>query len=389
MTPANVPRRVAIVASFAPSLILFRGSLIREIIARGHAIVCVAPDFDQETETQLRNWGAETQMVPMARTGLNPLADMETLRALTRLFREWRPDVVMGYTPKPAIYASLAAHRAGASRIVPMVTGLGYAFLEGGGLKAAAVRQIMTRLYRRAFRVSHGVIFHNADDAAVLTGLNILPADMAVTIVRGSGVDLTHFAPRPLPSLEGGVTFLMIARLVRYKGVAEYCEAARMLKREGSNARFLLVGPAESGPSGFPVAELESYGDAITWLGPRDDVRTAIEDAHVYVLPSYGEGMPRTVLEAMAMGRAIITTDTRGCRETVREGVNGRLVPIQNAAALADAMRAMIAHPERLPVMAGESRRLAEAEFDVVRVNADMLKALGLDAETATRETAR
>lgn len=372
-------RRVAFVASYAPSLILFRGTLIRDILARGHKLLCAAPDFDASTQAQLHAWGAETRTIPMARTGLNPLADLHTLRSLTQLFRAWRPDVVMGYTPKPAIYASMAAHKAGAARITPMITGLGYAFLEGGGPKAAAIRRLMGALYKRALRHCSGVIFHNADDAQVLKDLGIIPPALPITVVRGSGVELGHFEPRPLPALDSGVTFLMIARLVRYKGVAEYCEAAQILTREGVRAHFLLVGPEESGPSGFPVAELQARGSAVTWLGPRDDVRASIEDAHVYVLPSYGEGMPRTVLEAMAMGRPIITTDTRGCRETVRNGVNGRLVPIRNAQALANAMREMIGQPERLASMGAESRRLAESEFDVVRVNAAMLKALHLD----------
>lgn len=379
MTTAQSPHRIAFVASFAPSLTLFRGRLIQEILARGHSILCAAPDFDQATEDTLRDWGAETRTVPMSRTGLNPLRDIETLRALAGLFREWKADVVMGYTPKPAIYASLAARKAGVEHISPMVTGLGYAFLEGGGGKAALVRFIMSRLYARAFRASNGVIFHNADDARVLIDLGIVPADLPVTTVRGSGVDLDRFKPAPLPPSDDGVNFLMIARLVRYKGVAEYCEAARMLRSEGIQARFLLVGPAETGPSGFPAEEVESYSDAVTWLGPRDDVRASIGQAHVYVLPSYGEGMPRTVLEAMAMARPVITTQTRGCRETVHEGVNGTLVPIRDAAALADAMREMAAHPERIETMGQASRKLAEAEFDVVDVNAAMLKALGLE----------
>lgn len=380
MTRTTPAARVAFVASYAPSLPLFRGALIREIVARGHPMLCAAPDFDAATQGQLRGWGAETRSIPLARTGLNPLGDIAAFRALVRLFREWRPDTVMGYTPKPAVYASLAARKAGASRVVPMVTGLGYVYLEGGGAKGALIRTLMNRLYARAFRASHGVIFHNADDARVLSGHGVMPSGLPVTVVRGSGVDLAHFAPRPLPPLDGGVTFLMIARLARYKGVAEYCEAARILRREGDNARFLLVGPPESGPSGFPADELAARGGAVEWLGPRDDVREAIARSHVYVLPSYGEGMPRTVLEALATGRPVVTTDTRGCRETVREGVNGVLVPIRDAAALANAMRNMLEAPERLEAMGAESRKLAEAEFDVARVNAAMLKALGLDA---------
>ncbi|MDH3578995.1 MAG: glycosyltransferase family 4 protein [Hyphomicrobiales bacterium] len=379
LNPDAEPKRIAFVASYAPSLTLFRGSLIRKIISLGHSLACVAPDFDQTTETQLVDWGAEPHRVPLSRTGLNPLADLASARALLRLFRAWSPDVVMGYTPKPAIYASLAARKAGVPHIVPMITGLGYAYLEGGGIKRTIVRAITTRLYARALAASHGVIFHNRDDAQLLSDLAIVPDDLAVTITRGSGVDLDHYAHAPLPPLEGGVTFLMIARLVRYKGVAEYCAAARILKERGIKARCLLVGPPEAGPAGYPVSELERHADAVSWLGPSDDVRRHLKDTHVYVLPSYGEGMPRTVLEALATGRAIITTDTRGCRETVSEGVNGLLVPVGDAKALADAMERMASQPEEIASMAAESRKLAEAEFDVAGVNATMLEALDLD----------
>ncbi|MGI9405336.1 MAG: glycosyltransferase family 4 protein [Hyphomicrobiaceae bacterium] len=379
MSPDAEPKRVAFVASYAPSLTLFRGSLIRRIVSLGNSVACIAPDFDEATETQLVDWGAELHTVPLSRTGLNPLADLATTRALTHLFREWGPDVVMGYTPKPAIYASLAARKAGVPHIVPMITGLGYAYLEGGGIKRTIIRQITTRLYARALAASHGVIFHNSDDAQVLIDLRIVPDDLAVTVTRGSGVDLDHYEVEPLPQLEGGVTFLMIARLVRYKGVAEYCDAARILKERGVKARCLLVGPPEAGPAGYPVSELERHADTMTWLGPSDDVRAHLRDAHVYVLPSYGEGMPRTVLEALATGRAIITTDTRGCRETVSEGVNGHLVLVGDATALADAMERLTAQPELIASMGAESRKLAKREFDVAGVNATMLEALGLD----------
>ena len=379
LSPDAEPKRVAFFASYAPSLTLFRGSLIRKIVSLGHSVACIAPDIDQDTETQLVEWGAEPRALALSRTGLNPLADLATKRALTDLFREWRPDVVMGYTPKPAIYASLAARRADVPHIVPMITGLGYAYLEGGGIKRTLIRAITNRLYARALAASHGVIFHNSDDAQVLIDLGLVPDDLPVTITRGSGVDLDHYARARLPSLQDGVTFLMIARLVRYKGVAEYCEAARALKERGVKARCLLVGPPENGPAGYPVHELERHADAVTWLGPSDDVRTHLRDTHVYVLPSYGEGMPRTVLEALATGRAIITTDTRGCRETVSDGINGLLVPVGDARALADAMERLTAQPELIASMGTMSRKLAEAEFDVAGVNATMLEALGLD----------
>jgi glycosyltransferase involved in cell wall biosynthesis len=369
--------RFAIVCSFAPSLVGFREALIRESIGLGHEVLCVAPDFDAGTRARVAALGCETAEIPLSRRSLNPFADFATIRALRALFAEWRPDVVMGYTPKPAIYASLAATQAGVGRIVPMMTGLGFAFTEGGGGARALARAVSRRLYRRAFAGATGAIFHNADDYATLAPL--IPSHAPVTLVPGSGVDLEAFAAQPLPPLRDGLIFLMIARLVRDKGVAEFVEAARSVKSAAPQARFLLIGPEETGPAGFPRSRLEAE-PAVEWLGASDDVRPHLARAHVYVLPSYREGMPRTVLEALATGRPVITTDAPGCRETVRDGVNGFLVPPRNAAALAEAMMKLLKRPDRIPRMADESRRLAEETFGVARVNAAMLDALGLRA---------
>jgi len=388
LTSKRQAKRIAIVASHAPSLLLFRRSLIQTILADGHQVLCAAPDMDEAIAGELGQLGASAKSIRLERTGLNPLSDLKSLEELTRLFREWRPDVVMGYTPKPAIYASIAAKRAKVPRIVPMVTGLGYAFLEGGGPKAMAIRQATKMLYRRAFRASDAIIFHNSDDRGVLIDMGCIPAGHPTHVVRGSGVDLKHYAEQPLPPLGEGLTFLMIARLVGYKGIAEYCEAARQLASQAPTARFLLIGPVEYGPAGFPLAELSKNG-AVTYLGPVADVRPHLARCHVYVLPSYGEGMPRTVLEALATGRPVITTDARGCRETVQPGKNGLLVPPRDAAALAAAMAQMLEKPSALSNMGQESRAMAEREFDVEQVNQAMMQALGLVETAASAQGSR
>ncbi len=376
-TAGRAPR-VALVASYAPSLTLFRGPLIAELVARGHPVLCLAPDLDDPTFEALKGLGAECAAYPLDRTGLSPGADLGAMRALTCAFRDWRPDVVMGYTPKPAIYASLAARVARVPRIVPMVTGLGYAFLDGGGARGRLIGALMKGLYRIALSASHGVIFHNRDDHRLLAQRGALPRGLDVHIVAGSGVDLEAFPEAPLPPLGEGLVFLMIARLVRYKGVREYCEAARRVRERGGRARFLLVGPPETGPARFPESELARYAGVVDYLGPRDDIRALLAGAHVYVLPSYGEGMPRTVLEALATGRPVITTDARGCRETVDERVNGILVPKGEAEPLADAMAWFLQRPDMIASMGHASRRKAERRFDVRRINRQMLAALGL-----------
>lgn len=376
---SRAPQRFAIVASYAPSLINFRFQLLKDIRAAGHAVLCLAPDFDKAVVAELTAAGFETAPIPLQRTGLNPLADVETVKALTAKFRAWKPDVVTGYTPKAAIYSAIAGRAAGVPRRVPMVTGLGYAFLKSRSPKIVAVRQVTKMLYRRAFRAATGAIFQNKDDLAQLEGLKLLPKGLPISIVGGSGVDMEQFAATPLPPLDDGLTFLLIARLVRYKGIFEYCEAARMLALQGKRARFLLVGPTEGGPAGFSAAELEHYKDDVTYLGPKDDVRPLIKEAHVYVLPSYGEGMPRTVLEALSIGRPIVTTNANGCRDTVDEGVNGFMVPVADAAALATAMARFIDEPRLLAPMADASRAKCARQFDVRVVNSGTRRALGLD----------
>lgn len=371
-------KRIALVASYAPSLIQFRGPLLSAIVGQGHSLLAAAPDFTPETRAAVEALGAETADYPLSRTGLDPLADLRALKALTDVMQQWRPDVVMGYTPKPAIYATLAASRAKVPHIVPMLTGLGYAFLTGGGAKQKLVRRVSTALYGRAFARAHAAIFHNSDDAQVLMDLGCVPPHLPTHIVSGSGVDLSQFPSAPLPPLGNGLTFLMIARLVGYKGVREYCEAAHHLKHQYPDSEWQLVGPEESGPAGFPKAELSRYADSVSYLGAADDVRPHLQRCHVYVLPSYGEGMPRTVLEALATGRPVITTDTRGCRETVTENTNGLLVPIEDSVALADAMKTMLEHPDRLAEMGNRSRVLAKERFDVAKVNQSMMHALGI-----------
>jgi len=259
-----------------------------------------------------------------------------------------------------------------------MLTGLGGAYLPSSRLKNKVIRPIMNALYRIAFASADGIIFHNKDDRAYLASFRTIPRSRRTYIVNGSGIDLHQFSRKPLPDTNNGLTFLMITRLIRAKGIEEYCRAAQSLKAKWPNARWRLVGPEESGANSLPLEELKSYGDAVDYLGATTDVRPALGACHVYVLPSYGEGMPRTVLEALAIGRPIITTDARGCRETVDPNKNGFLVPPGDSVALAGAMERFLENPEQLELMAALSYQIALDKFDVNRVNEEMVRALGV-----------
>ena len=369
-------RIVAVLGSYAPSLVLFRGPLIAELVRRGHRVVAMAPAIGADTAARLAALGAEPCEVPIINNSINPVSMIRTLAALARLFREIRPHTVIAYTVKPVTLGALAAARAGVPNFVALITGLGFAFTEGGGARRRLSRAAATLLYRLALRRARSIIFQNPDDRRDFEATGMLPKAVPVTVVNGSGIDLEAFAPEPLPREP---RFLMISRLLGDKGVREYGAAVKLLKRRHPSSIFQLVGYFDGSPNSIGKAELDAMiAGGVDHLGPMDDVRPALAAASVYVLPSYREGTPRSVLEAMAMGRAIVTTDAPGCRETVEEGVNGFLVPPRDVEALAAAMERFIVDPALIERMGPQSRALAERKFDVHAVNSALLEAAGL-----------
>jgi glycosyltransferase involved in cell wall biosynthesis len=371
------PQRVVLLGSFAPSLINFRGPLIAAMVARGHRVFALAPGIDAATSEQLRALGAEPRSVELARTSLNPLGILASKRALSRTFRELRPDLVIAYTIKPVVLGAGAARSAGVERFVPMVTGLGYAFTGGAEPKRIVSRIAASLMYRRAFARSAVALFQNPDDLADFRRLRLLPSDLPTALINGSGVDTKRFAPAPMP--DGPPSFLMIGRLLGDKGVREYGAAAARLKREHPQVRISLAGWIDPSPDALSQAELDSLiAGGVEYLGRLDDVRPAIAAHSVYVLPSYREGTPRSVLEAMATGRAIVTTDAPGCRQTVIEGDNGLLVPPRDADALYRAMLRFVEDPGLARRFGPASRRIAEERFDVDSVNEEILRLTGL-----------
>lgn len=366
-----------LIAGFPDSLLHFRGPLIQALLDCGLAVHVAAPDLPEASELRrrLEAKGLVVHSIPLRRAGMNPLADLGTLRALWGLMRRIRPDYVMGYTIKPVIYGSIAAWLAGVKNRYALITGLGYAF-QGEGQRGA-LRTLVQGLYGIALGRAHKVFFQNPDDEALFRERGILQSNIQSVVLNGSGVDISAFDVAPLPA---DPVFLLIARLLGDKGVREYVEAARVVRLTRSDVRFTLVGWIDENPDAISQEELDAWikERSIEFLGRMSDVRPAIADASVYVLPSYREGTPRTVLEAMAMGRAIITTDAPGCRETVVDGVNGFLVPVREITPLVTAMRRFLDSPELLSSMGQQSRKLALQKFDVHKVNAVMLKEMGI-----------
>lgn len=364
--------KVALVAAHAPSLTNFRGELIRAIIAQGHAVLAMAGLASEQDVLEIKNTDARFRSYPVQRTGMNPLADSRTLFSLWTILRQEKPDIVLAYTIKPIIWGGIACRFIPGTRFYALITGLGFSFQNrNGGLLTKAV----SALYRLALSRAVKVIFQNEDNLNEFVVRGIVPREKCARVF-GSGVDLEHFRQHALP--EGEPVFLGIGRLLGDKGVREFSEAAQMVNSQYPQARFQWLGGIDASPDGVSIEQIKN--GALEYLGEAKDVRPALSACHVFVLPSYHEGMPRSTLEAMATGRPVLTTDVSGCRETVISGRNGFLVPKADASALAERMIWFIEHPECWQAMGEASRRLAEDRFDVHEVNADMLRIMGLNS---------
>ncbi|MFZ7096645.1 glycosyltransferase family 4 protein [Luteimonas dalianensis] len=374
---------VMLVASFPESILTFRGPLIMSILSAGHPVHVAAPSLSKGTpiRSSLESLGVTVHDIPLARTGTNPSADLKLALHLYQLLRDVRPVVVLGYTVKPVIYGTLAGWMARIPRRYALVTGLGYAFT---GSRKGMLTGLVRQLYRLALARADKVFFQNPDDRNLLRESGILSAEKPTVVVNGSGVDVSAFEATSIPA--GESVFLMIGRLLGDKGVREYAEAAARVRALHPEVRFGLVGWIDENPDAIAQSELDVWvaDGTIEFLGKLDDVRPAIEACTVYVLPSYREGTPRTVLEAMAMGRPIITTDAPGCRETVIDGDNGFLVPVQSVDALVEAMLKFIDDPGLAQRMGRRSRQIAEDKYDVHKVNAVMLREMGITPTPGT-----
>ena len=327
--------------------------------------------------------------VPFAltRAGLNPIVDVLMLRRLRALFRHECPDVVLSYTIKPVIYGSLAAYWSGVPRIYALITGLGAAF-HTSGIKGRVLRLITVTMYRISLKRCTKVFVQNKEITDLFIREKIVTAEKLV-VVAGSGVDTSHFAFSPMP--KGAPIFLLLARMLRDKGVEEYVAAARLVKAQIPQARFLLVGDTDPNPAAISRKQLDKWHaeGGVDYHSAVSDVRALLCDCSVYVLPSYHEGMPRSVLEAMSTGRPVITTDTIGCRETISEagaadhedirtGENGLLVPVRSIGPLASAMLRMAKDPGLRMQMGRRGREIAQQQFEVRLINGRMLHAMDL-----------
>jgi len=364
-------RRVVLAANSSWNIVNFRTGLIRRLKSEGYEPIVLAPS-DAGTEARMRHLDVEWITVNIERSGLNPFSDFALLLKYRKILRRLRPFAFLGFTIKPNIYGSIAAH-AQAIPVIANISGLGTVFIRRGLLLA-----LVSGLYRFALRRAAVVFFQNPDDRALFIVRRLVQPEKA-RLLPGSGVDLHHFSLVPLP--KGPATFLFIGRLLGDKGVRELAEAARSLSRQHLQVRVQLLGPIDEGNrTSITRAEVERWvGDGvIEYLGEADDVRPFIEMASAVVLPSYREGLPRSLLEAGAMGRPLIATDVPGCREVVDDGVSGMLCAVRDSASLAQSMTKFAGLPrEARSAMGFASRRKIEAKFSEDVVIGAYLNALG------------
>ena len=379
-------RSFLMISSFLPSVLNFRGKLLEAIHQQGYEIHIIAPDlalFPAEHKNLL-DLGYCVHEVPMQRTGTNPAADVKTLLRMYGLIKKIKPDYVLSYTIKPVIYGTLAAWLAKVPHRYALITGLGYAFQNvETNSKRSIFQKLVHGLYQQALSRSHKAFFRNPDDLKLFQDLKLLSSNTPAVVVNGSGVNVTDFNVLPLPQNEqqqAKISFLLIARLLLDKGIREYAQAAKIIKNKYPHVEFNLVGRIDENPSAITQQELDQWvgNKTVKYWGKLTDVRPAIAESSVYVLPSYREGTPRTVLEAMAMGRAIITTDAPGCRETVIDGDNGFLVEVKSVQSLVEAMQKFINQPELIEKMGNRSREIALHKYDVHQVNKHMMQEMGL-----------
>lgn len=367
--------KIAVLSSFTTSLFWFRIDMMQSFRAAGYEVLAVGDGAEEEWSDRFAQLGIRYRQIPVQRNGTDPRSDLKTLAALNRLLKEEKPDKIFAYQAKTVIYGGIAARMNGIREFYPLIAGVGSVFL-GDGLKQRVLRTILVSEYRLGMAKAPKVFFQNRDDLKVFTDHKILPEHKAV-MLHGSGVNVEKFTAAPLPEEPG---FLCISRLIRDKGVGEYLEAARKLHLRRPDVKCVLVGPFDTNPSAIKPEDLQPYIDdgSVEYVGEQKDVQPWLKACTAYVLPSYHEGTPKTVLEAMACGRPAITTDAPGCRETVTDGVNGYLVPVKDVDAIVAAMEKILDDPDRTAALAKAARKLAEDVYDVRKVNQAICRTMGI-----------
>lgn len=365
-------KTIVLVANAAFTVLNFRKELISTLLRRGYRVIVACPKScsllkSDNVSEAFEKIAVTHYEIPLSRNGTNPFSELKLFFSLIKLFRSYKPDVVLNYTIKPTIYSSIASVFSKKTKVFSNITGLGFLFTSHS-FKARVIGFIVKTQYFIAFKFNELVFFQNNDDLLLFKKLGLLK-NVKVKIINGSGVDLTYFKSAGVKKHQH--SFLMVGRVLKDKGVAEYIEAARILKNKYPNFIFQLLGPLDNNPASYQLSDINKWQSEgiIEYIPPVKDVRKYLDKTEVFILPSYREGTPRSTLEALAMGLPVVTTNTPGCKETVDDGVNGFLVNAKNHIELAEAMEKFITSPSLIKKMGIQSLKLANEKYDVHKVN--------------------
>ncbi len=365
--------KILIVSAKNKTVFNFRGDLVKDMIVHGNEVYVTGPNKDFIDDVMALGVKRFIE-IPSVKDNTSVKNDLNYLKLLKKAIKEIQPDIVFGYNIKPVIYGSIAAKSCKVPRIYAMVTGLGRVY-GAGGLKNKVLRLITKTLYKKAFKACDKVIFQNGDDVEYLVSNGYLPKEKT-TIVNGSGVNLERFKKSEIPDKP---VFLMVGRIIKEKGVLEFCEAARELKKVHPEVKCILLGGFDSSIGALKPEDIQAYIDegSIEHPGEVKDPIAFYAKASVFVLPSfYREGLPRTILEALACGRPVITTDWTGCRVAIDDGVNGFLVPIKDSKALAEKMIELCDRTKTM-TMGDAAYKICKEKYEVSIINNQMRNIIG------------
>lgn len=370
-------KKVLMCSVLAEGLYKSRRELILDFSSMGFEVILIAPEKEIQLTSELVEQDVKYRSFNLNRTGLNPIKDYQTIKQLNKIFIEEEPDLIYSFGgAKASIYATIAAERARVPHNFTMVNGLG-SIIRGNGFKNKILSKVMFLLFKFALSKSHGVLFQNKDDLKIFVDKKLVSRPKTC-IVNGSGVNMDLF---PLKKVEHYNRFLFVGRLLKDKGIREFVEAAKQIKQDYPKVEFWIVGGIDNNPSSITTDDINEWTkkDIVKYFGKQEKIVEFYNQSTVFVLPSYHEGTPRTTLEAMAVGRPILTTDAPGCRETVVDGINGYIVPVGNTLSLIEKMRIFIENHEIVDKMGKESYYLVKEKYDVNKVNSNIIEFLTKD----------
>lgn len=370
--------RICVVATNGVSLTNFRGCLIKKMVQDGHEVICISIEPKEEVKESIEQLGASYFQVAGNRTGIGLFSGLKMIKDYKQAFKELRPDMCYLYMSKPIAFGGWAACKTKVPHINVLVNGLENAYYRKG-IKDWLVRRVMNFFYRKVGRKADNVFMQNHDDYQYFLSHKICLKDN-MCVVGGSGVDMDYFMRKPLPQEP---VVLMVSRLLYSKGIREYLAAIPIVKAKNKNVKFMLVGGCDNNDEAVSREQLEKYIQEydIEYCGYTTDVRPYIEQCSIFVLPSYHEGLPRSVLEALSMGRPVITTNAPGCRETVINDKNGFLVPVGDVNSLAQKILEISNDSDMRERMAQESYSLCKETFEINKVNEFIIEKMGENDE--------